>query len=94
MKTLFKSMTFLIVLLNLLSCVSQPPKTAQWITHPKFHHTPNQWFKIRKNIKLSEKPNELKTIIAADSKYWLYINGQLAVFEGQLKRGPNDNDTY
>lgn len=87
-------MTFLIVLLNLLSCVSQPPKTAQWITHPEFHHTPNQWFKIRKNIKLSEKPNELKTIIAADSKYWLYINGQLAVFEGQLKRGPNDNDTY
>ena len=26
--------------------------------------------------------------IAVDSKYWLFINGNLAVFEGGLKRGP------
>ena len=24
--------------------------------------------------------------IACDSKYWMWINGELAVFEGQLKR--------
>jgi hypothetical protein len=29
-----------------------------------------------------------------DSKYWLWINGQLVVFEGGLKRGPTPNDTY
>ncbi|MFJ3804308.1 discoidin domain-containing protein [Streptomyces sp. NPDC090088] len=34
------------------------------------------------------------TQIAADSKYWLWVNGTLVVFEGQLKRGPNRTDTY
>lgn len=32
--------------------------------------------------------------IAADSKYWLWINGELVVREGGLKRGPNPKDTY
>ena len=32
--------------------------------------------------------------IACDSKYWLWINGDLVVFEGQLKRGPTPSDTY
>jgi len=32
--------------------------------------------------------------IAVDSKYWLWVNGQLVVFEGELKRGPNPRDTY
>ena len=29
-----------------------------------------------------------------DSKYWLWVNGQLVVFEGELKRGPNPQDSY
>ena len=29
-----------------------------------------------------------------DSKYWLWVNGQMVVFEGGLKRGPNPEDTY
>jgi hypothetical protein len=32
--------------------------------------------------------------IAVDSKYWLWVNGKLAVFEGGLKRGPTPQDTY
>ncbi len=32
--------------------------------------------------------------IAADTKYWLYVNGQLVVREGGLKRGPNPEDSY
>jgi len=32
--------------------------------------------------------------IACDSKYWLWVNGKMLVFEGQLKRGPTPNDTY
>ena len=94
MKNLFKVIALLMLSFSLLSCMPQPAKTAQWITYSEFQHNPNQWFKIRKSVTLNEKPKELKTIIAADSKYWLYINGELALFEGQLKRGPNHNDTY
>ena len=32
--------------------------------------------------------------IAADTKYWLWINGELVVREGGLKRGPNPKDSY
>ena len=32
--------------------------------------------------------------LAVDSKYWLWINDSLVVFEGGLKRGPNPDDTY
>lgn len=32
--------------------------------------------------------------IAVDSKYWLYVNGELVVREGGLKRGPSLNGTY
>lgn len=32
--------------------------------------------------------------IAAESKYWLYINGEMAVREGGLKRGPTSEDGY
>lgn len=29
-----------------------------------------------------------------DTKYWLWVNGDLVVFEGGLKRGPTPDDTY
>ena len=32
--------------------------------------------------------------IAADTKYWLFVNGELVVREGGLKRGPNPQDSY
>ncbi len=32
--------------------------------------------------------------IAVDSKYWLYLNGEMVVREGGLKRGPSRNGTY
>ena len=43
---------------------------------------------------LEAAPRRAVARIAVDSKYWLWINGELVVFEGQLKRGPNPNDTY
>lgn len=43
---------------------------------------------------LTSAPASAIAQIAADSKYWLWINGKLAVFEGGLKRGPNRTDTY
>ena len=43
---------------------------------------------------VTDVPNQLIARIAADSKYWLWINDQLVVFEGGLKRGPSPSGTY
>ncbi|MEQ8839119.1 MAG: alpha-L-rhamnosidase C-terminal domain-containing protein [Lacipirellulaceae bacterium] len=55
---------------------------------------PNQWFCFRNVITLPAEPKDGTAKIACDSKYWLWINGKLVVFEGQLKRGPTPTDTY
>lgn len=54
----------------------------------------NQWVAFRRSFTLDSVPSKAVTRIAADSKYWLWVNGTLVVFEGQLKRGPNRTDTY
>ncbi len=54
----------------------------------------NSWLAFRKHVTLTSAPASAIADIAADSKYWLWINGKLAVFEGGLKRGPNRTDTY
>ncbi len=81
------------------SATSQPLiKTdwkANWITHIKTNTQRNSWTIYRKQVNLSQKPTaEIKALISTDSKYWLYINNKLVVFEGQLKRGPTPIDTY
>ena len=52
------------------------------------------WMTFRKDIILPKRPEKAVAQIAVDSKYWLWINGQLAVFEGGVKRGPTPKDTY
>jgi len=37
-------------------------------------------------VTLDTIPEEVIANIACDSKYWLWINGEMAVLEGQLKR--------
>ncbi|MFF0484894.1 discoidin domain-containing protein [Streptomyces sp. NPDC004435] len=54
----------------------------------------NQWAAFRRVVRLPGVPTSAITRIAVDSKYWLYVNGNLVIFEGGLKRGPNPNDTY
>lgn len=54
----------------------------------------NLWICYRKKFTLGEIPANAIARIAVDSKYWLWINGKLAVYEGGLKRGPNPDDTY
>ena len=70
-------------------------QTAHWITaDDSLRNEPNTWMEFRKDITLKKKPKTAEARIAADSKYWLWVNGTLAVFEGGLKRGPNRTDTY
>ena len=54
----------------------------------------NQWTCFRKTVTLKKAPKTAVARIAVDSKYWLWINGEMVVFEGQLKRGPTPDDTY
>lgn len=66
-----------------------------WISVDEELQRPNQWLCFRKQITLSgDVPEQVYMDIAVDSKYWLWVNGELAVFEGGLKRGPNPDDTY
>lgn len=67
---------------------------GQWITAADCQHTPNTWIALRKTAHLDAAPEKLEARIAADSKYWMWINDSLVVFEGGLKRGPNPEGTY
>ena len=70
---------------------------GEWISLPSAQaaEKPNVWCCFRKSFSLTEKPPEQAVArIACDSKYWLWVNGKLTVFEGQLKRGPTPQDTY
>jgi hypothetical protein len=70
--------------------------TAHWIGDPHAAEAPqpNSWFCYRNCFNLQHGPQEATARIAVDSKYWLWINGKLVVFEGGLKRGPTPTDTY
>lgn len=56
----------------------------------------NKWVCFRKNFNIDNK-NDIKNVIcniAADSKYWLYINGEIVIRDGQLKRSEKGNSIY
>lgn len=48
--------------------------------------TPNSWTCFRKNVVIEKQHKEVLLKISADTKYWLYINGESAIFEGGLCR--------
>ncbi|WP_298711283.1 hypothetical protein, partial [uncultured Chitinophaga sp.] len=82
----------LLLTVTALHAQERPP--AQWITTTRSQSATNTWIAYRKTVQLSAAPAKALASIAADSKYWLWINGKLVVFEGALKRGPNPQDTY
>jgi len=53
----------------------------------------NTWMCFRKEFSWKAGVSAIAQI-AVDSKYWLYINGELVVREGGLKRGPSPKGTY
>lgn len=69
--------------------------SAQVLTLPVSEAvSPGMWLCYRMNLHLNDEPSDVELRIAADSKYWLWVNGELQVREGGLKRGPNPKDTY
>lgn len=67
---------------------------AYWIGTDTRQSEPNTWLNFIKDFQLTNVPDKAVAHIAVDSKYWLWINGKMVVFEGGLKRGPNPQDTY
>jgi alpha-L-rhamnosidase len=55
----------------------------------------NTWVCFRKKFGINTLPSEIVIAkISAETKYYLYINGALAVFEGSLNRGPFEKGGY
>jgi hypothetical protein len=67
--------------------------TAQWIWQSA-DGPANTWLCMRKTVTLSAKPTAAPTRIAAENKYWLYVNGQLVVPGGGLDVRPDLTNTY
>ncbi len=67
---------------------------AHWIWDKENLTEENVWMCFNKKVSLDKIPEELIAHISADSKYWLYINGETVVFEGSVKRGPDENSCY
>ncbi len=67
---------------------------AKWIWDRENLTQKNVWMCFNKSLTLDKAPDELIAHISADSKYWLYINGETVVFEGSVKRGPEKNSGY
>lgn len=66
---------------------------ANWIWNSE-NGPQDSWMALRKTIYVSNVPKKAIARIAADSKYWLWVNGELVVFEGQLKRDRMNSHYY
>ena len=53
-----------------------------------------QWINLRKTFNLKNVPDCVEAKISLDSRYWMWINGEMAVYEGQLKGGPDKHSWY
>jgi alpha-L-rhamnosidase len=67
---------------------------GKWISKQECRSGSNVWLAFRKGFEVASVPQSVPTRIAADTKYWLWINDSLVVFEGGLKRGPAPGDSY
>ena len=61
------------------------PFHANWIW-AEHNDQKNDWVAFRKSFSVTEVPKQAELLISADTKYWLYVNGRLAVNEGGLFR--------
>lgn len=82
---------FLVILLTAsISFAKEPPNWdgAKWIWQ-KEDGPSNTWMSFRKTISVEDVPEKIEAFIAVDSKFWLWVNGEMVIFEGGLSRGPS-----
>lgn len=61
---------------------------AQWIWQQE-DGPANTWVSFRKTVTLDAVPSAVEALISVDSKYWLWINGEMVILEGGFSRGPS-----
>lgn len=79
---------------SVISTEEKADWSAQWIWDKDNLKEANTWMCFNKKVSIDIVPDTLVAHISADSKYWLYINGETVVFEGSVKRGPDENSCY
>lgn len=65
---------------------------AKWLWERE--RVPNRWMLFRRDFTLLEVPKQALAHIGAETKYQLFINGELAVQDGGLLRGPAPGEGY
>lgn len=86
---------YVLIFTLLFSFLVSSALTPKWIAaDDSTCNAPNSWSDFHKDFHLKKVAGKVYAKIAADSKYWLWVNDSLAVFEGGLKRGPNPSDSY
>ena len=65
---------------------------ASWIWSGNLEN--NLWVDMIKTFQLDTIPEHAIAEIGAENRYFLYVNGNLAVYDGGLRRGPNPTDGY
>lgn len=83
---ILKHLPIIIFLLFLARQVSG--QQARWITSADCKNDTNTWICMQKVERLKAEPKKAVARIAADSKYWLWINGKLVVREGVSSEDP------
>jgi alpha-L-rhamnosidase len=87
-------LTVFLLVFQILNANAQSNWKAKWITDQGCQNKTNSWHCFRKDFSLDILPMKAFAKIAIDSKYWLWVNGKMVVFEGGLKRGPSPKDSY
>lgn len=67
---------------------------AKWIWLDSEKKSKNTWLCFNKKVNIINSGKKLIARIAAENKYWLYINGTCVIREGGLKRGPTPTGCY
>lgn len=78
----------LVIAVNFSIAFSNDWGGAKWIWQQE-DGPANTWMCFRKTVTLDEIPKVAEAKISVDSKFWLWINGEMVIFEGGLSRGPS-----
>ncbi len=91
-KTLARSAA--VTLLSVLALSCSGPGLEPSVICTGEDYPEGSWYAFRNAFDIKGDPTTATLSVEADTKYWLWVNGELFVREGNLKRGPTPDDGY